>query len=657
MAEADAKLRISAENRTKSAFDEIRRSITDTEGAAAKLRGALGALGGVATLGLLASQFRDLIGAASNLDDLAEKTGASVEELSKLSQVARISGVSLETVETTLIRLTKALAGGDEEAKGAGKALAALGLSAEKLQGLDTAVALRTIAGELDKFADGAGKSALALALFGKSGAQALPLLKDLASEQGIAARVTAEQAARAEELEKSLRRLANASSIAKTDLALGLVPALQSLVNEFNEGKRIAGGFLDAILLFGTINPFRATVDNIKAVTKELEELQAARARYLSSNSDTRSIDQSIDTLRKRAEFLKFQQREEALALGGKNSAGEDRRFFAKPVLVFRDEAKPAGAAKVDNRFDNAIKQLEDEAVKVQDLTRVEEILAAVQLGRYGEVNAAQRDQLVGLAAAVDLAKEDVKVQKEVEELLKRGSEERARKQLAEGERLSRLAAEYKDLIDPVERYRRQLLEIEDLFERGLLTSDQFREATFAIQNKIEDMQQLKDEVKKTDDLAKELGLTFSSAFEDAVVNGKKLSDVLRGLAQDASRVFLRKFATEPLANAAGAFLKDFSISSLLSGLPFGGARAEGGPVSPGSAYLVGERGPELFIPNSAGSIAPGAGDVIVHQHISFSANTPAAVRDAVLAMAPELSRQAVRAVRDDRNRSGDRR
>lgn len=41
------------------------------------------------------------------------------------------------------------------------------------------------------------------------------------------------------------------------------------------------------------------------------------------------------------------------------------------------------------------------------------------------------------------------------------------------------------------------------------------------------------------------------------------------------------------------------------LLGLP---GRATGGPVAPGSAYLVGERGPEVFVPTSAGRVEPAA-------------------------------------------------
>lgn len=40
-----------------------------------------------------------------------------------------------------------------------------------------------------------------------------------------------------------------------------------------------------------------------------------------------------------------------------------------------------------------------------------------------------------------------------------------------------------------------------------------------------------------------------------------------------------------------------------------FSGARADGGPVLPGGAYLVGERGPEVFRPTSAGNIEPAGG------------------------------------------------
>jgi hypothetical protein len=47
-------------------------------------------------------------------------------------------------------------------------------------------------------------------------------------------------------------------------------------------------------------------------------------------------------------------------------------------------------------------------------------------------------------------------------------------------------------------------------------------------------------------------------------------------------------------------------AIGSVGGVLGFGGGRANGGPVSSGTAYLVGERGPELFVPGKSGTIVP---------------------------------------------------
>jgi hypothetical protein len=57
---------------------------------------------------------------------------------------------------------------------------------------------------------------------------------------------------------------------------------------------------------------------------------------------------------------------------------------------------------------------------------------------------------------------------------------------------------------------------------------------------------------------------------------------------------------------------LISFGIKSLLGGIDiggtkiFGGGKAAGGPVSSNSTYMVGEKGPELFVPSSAGKIIP---------------------------------------------------
>ena len=81
-------------------------------------------------------------------------------------------------------------------------------------------------------------------------------------------------------------------------------------------------------------------------------------------------------------------------------------------------------------------------------------------------------------------------------------------------------------------------------------------------------------------------------------------------------------------------------AVIGALSGQP---GRATGGPVSPGRAYVVGERGPELFVPTSSGAVsASGGGGRDVR--VSIAINAPAATAPDVLARS---SRQVARAVR----------
>jgi hypothetical protein len=93
---------------------------------------------------------------------------------------------------------------------------------------------------------------------------------------------------------------------------------------------------------------------------------------------------------------------------------------------------------------------------------------------------------------------------------------------------------------------------------------------------------------------VAMQAGEMIAFGFEDAIFSGEKLSTVLKQLGLDLVRLVFQNVVTAPLAKGLGGF-----ISNILF-------RADGGPVSSGSPYIVGERGPELFVPGSSGSIVP---------------------------------------------------
>lgn len=84
-------------------------------------------------------------------------------------------------------------------------------------------------------------------------------------------------------------------------------------------------------------------------------------------------------------------------------------------------------------------------------------------------------------------------------------------------------------------------------------------------------------------------------------------------------------------------------AAGQLLAGLLGAPGRATGGPVAPGRAYLVGERGPELFVPTSSGRVETGArGGRDIRMNITI--NAPAGAEPRALA---QSSRQVARAVR----------
>jgi tape measure domain-containing protein len=130
---------------------------------------------------------------------------------------------------------------------------------------------------------------------------------------------------------------------------------------------------------------------------------------------------------------------------------------------------------------------------------------------------------------------------------------------------------------LDPAQAAMQQYAQAHDTITtamaRGLITEEEFRVAVDRsrdalgqrLQRAQEDADGTTEAQKRVADGARSLGLSFTSAFEDAIVEGKALGDVLKGLEKDLARIILRKAITEPLAGAAasgisGAFSAAFS-------------------------------------------------------------------------------------------------
>ena len=213
--------------------------------------------------------------------------------------------------------------------------------------------------------------------------------------------------------------------------------------------------------------------------------------------------------------------------------------------------------------------------------------------------------------------------------------------------EALQRRAAVLRSLETPYDVHLRQLRELEEMQQRlpesQRLSDEQMQRARDRLS---EDLDRIGQTTERSDDTARQLGLTFSSAFEDAIVKGKDFRDVLKGIAEDIARIITRRAVTEPLANAVGGIDFGKLFGTIIGGPVDGGAKtnfvasalgnvfsggnvvpfARGGvvggptlfPMAGGGTGLMGEAGPEAIMPlgrDSAGRLgvrAQGGGTVI---------------------------------------------
>lgn len=322
-------------------------------GAGLAVKTAFAGLAGYLTVGALVGWSKEVVEAAERLHNLSVETGSSVESLSRLQNIATISGKDFGTFQLAISRLAAGLAGSEEGSSKTAQALSYLGISAK-----DPATALQEIADKLEKYSDGASKAALARDLFGRGGVQFISVLHDMANAQGIAATTSTEQATSAAELAESLRKLQVQSTTLKNEVLNTLVPAIGHLTDDFIEGRKAAGGFFEAMRLFGGINPFKDVSENLADVRKQLNEFQASHANeggFLKLfGIDVKDNDRLRD-LNKQLEFLKNKQLQTlGLIDDPSNYDARDIRARQRPDLGYVSGA--AAAARGDDPAKKAL-------------------------------------------------------------------------------------------------------------------------------------------------------------------------------------------------------------------------------------------------------------------------------------------------------------
>jgi hypothetical protein len=248
------------------------------------------AAGAAAALTALAFALGNSLKRMDDLGKAAQRVGIPVDEFSKLEYAARLSDVSLESLTTTLARFSRSLseisAGGDNDA---GAALRALGISATDAEGKlrPTSAIIEDVAAKFETMRDGANKTALAIALFGRSGADMIPLLnggreairgagEELERFGGV---VTPQAARQAEQFNDNLTRLQTAFDSLMREAIGPILPHLVALTERFIELVKSGGGVAQWI---EWSMPFWEELGNRIATTRKEIELITQALRNL---------------------------------------------------------------------------------------------------------------------------------------------------------------------------------------------------------------------------------------------------------------------------------------------------------------------------------------------------------------------------------------
>jgi hypothetical protein len=173
------------------------------------------------------------------------------------------------------------------------------------------------------------------------------------------------------------------------------------------------------------------------------------------------------------------------------------------------------------------------------------------------------------------------------------------------------------------------------------------------------EEAEEAKDKLKDLAAVAKTDGESFAQTFKAIGIGTKNASAAFSDMAKNIISRLFDILVVEQLVQSIGGGLKEMKIFGG-TGAPAAapGEHAIGGSVQRGKPTIVGERGAELFVPASSGSIVPnnkmGGGGTTVVQNINISTGVSQTVRAEIAQLMPQIANSAKAAVLDAKQRGG---
>lgn len=309
--QAALKFALNAQKNFDQAANSVQGFLTDT---AKNVAGAVVAFSGITSA---IGNTQKAIDILDSLDESAQRTGSRVEDLSRIEQATRSVGQSFGPVEQAITRLAKGLSSFDDGSNDAIRALDALNVSSRDTNGnLRTSAEIFIDATKaLQGYENGASKVAIANALFGKSGAELIPVLNDIAEGVDQFAGASALSAQRAGLFNDAMAKTRLLIDNVYNGLAVELLPTLLTIVNAVNSNTNAFGSFQGvgagvSVVLKGIAIAGFTVAHTFKQLGTEIGARAAQIAAFVKLDFDSaKFIGKSFieDASRARSEYYQF--------------------------------------------------------------------------------------------------------------------------------------------------------------------------------------------------------------------------------------------------------------------------------------------------------------------------------------------------------------
>lgn len=597
------------------AFDQTQKALRGIKAAFGKLSkvffsfktalvGAVGAGG----MGLLIAKS---LQATDALAKTASRIGTTTEALSKLQYAGELAGVETNTLNMAMQRFVRRTA---EATKGTGEAVAAfrqLNLNARDLQRLPLDQRMQKLAGAFKTLETEEQKLAVAFKLFDSEGTAVLNMLKqtddEMASVFDEAKRLglvmSTDAANGVQDANDAFVRLRSIFDGVVRQMTAGLAPALELITTRFKEYILQQSDAHGGIENFGRFLAGEL-IENIRTALIGLQGITNAGIEII-------------------------------------NTFSRARRALAATFNI--GKADP-----------NDVRQLQTE------IDQIDQMLQGGFTGMLNRVRIGGDGQILQILSEDELRAERARIVTRLNEL---GAEVPA---LLEPVDWSNWLI--KPLEDAADEVKKPIAGIKDELEEVVAVAKEpwympmlngLRNVADAIGNVIEQMPSIEQAVQS---FTKNAMNTFTNQFTAAITGAQKFGDAMRQMAKSVVdsliKMLVQYYITKPLFDAIRGGIDGFFSSSGAQGGSVSGERAMGGPVAGGRPYLVGERGPELMVPSSNGTVVPnnalGGGGVTVVQNINVTTGVQQTVRAEIANLLPQISNAAKSAVADARMRGG---